>query len=153
MRTFISLSALFLSLSLTAQSNPYSNTLSFYGKKISAENTIDYDEFIKNSLVASKSKIKGLVLSSCSKKGCWMEVKVELDTILVRFKDYGFFVPKSGLEKKETIIEGYPKQDTISVKMLKHYAEDAGKTKEEIDKITNPKYRISFIADGVIIKD
>ncbi len=82
-----------------------------------------------------------------------MEVKVELDTILVRFKDYGFFVPKSGLEKKETIIEGYPKQDTLSVKMLKHYAEDAGKTKEEIDKITSPKYKISFIADGVIIKD
>ena len=153
MRTFISLSALFLSLSLTAQSSPYSKTLSFYGKKISAENTIDYDEFIKNSLVASKSKIKGLVLSSCPKKGCWMEVKVELDTILVRFKDYGFFVPKSGLEKKETIIEGYPKQDTISVKMLKHYAEDAGKTKKEIDKITTPKYKISFIADGVIIRD
>ena len=153
MKTFISLSALFLSLSLTAQSNPYSKTLSFYGKKISAENTIDYHEFIKNSLVVSKSKIKGLVLSSCSKKGCWMEVKVELDTILVRFKDYGFFVPKSGLEKKETIIEGYPKQDTISVKMLKHYAEDAGKTKKEIDKITTPKYKISFIADGVIIRD
>lgn len=82
-----------------------------------------------------------------------MEVKVELDTILVRFKDYGFFVPKNGLEKKETIIEGFPKQDTISVKMLKHYAEDAGKTKEEIDNITSPKYKISFIADGVIIKD
>ena len=153
MRTFISLYALFLSLPLTAQSNPYSKTLSFYGKKISAENTIDYNEFIKNSLVASKSKIKGLVLSSCPKKGCWMEVKVELDTILVRFKDYGFFVPKIGLEKKETIIEGYPKQDTISVKILKHYAEDAGKTKKEIDKITTPKYKISFIADGVIIKD
>ena len=153
MRKLLFFSTFILSLGLTAQSNPYSKTLSFYGKKISAENTIDYNEFVKNSLVASKSKIKGLVLSSCPKKGCWMEVKVELDTILVRFKDYGFFVPKSGLEKKETIIEGYPKQDTISVKMLKHYAEDAGKTKEEIDKITSPKYKISFIADGVIIRD
>ena len=97
--------------------------------------------------------LDGVITQTCAKKGCWMEVKVELDTILVRFKDYGFFVPKSGLEKKETIIEGYPKQDTISVKMLKHYAEDAGKTKKEIDKITTPKYKISFIADGVIIRD
>ena len=97
--------------------------------------------------------IDGIITQTCAKKGCWMEVKVELDTILVRFKDYGFFVPKNGLENKETIIEGIPKQDTISVKMLKHYAEDAGKTKEEIDNITSPKYKISFIADGVIIKD
>ena len=37
--------------------------------------------------------------------------------------------------------------------MLKHYAEDAGKSQKEIDKITKPEYKISFIADGVIIKN
>ena len=31
------------------------------------------------------------------KKGCWMQVQVETDTIQVTFKDYGFFVPKTGL--------------------------------------------------------
>ena len=29
--------------------------------------------------------------------------------------------------------------DTLSVPQLKHYAEDAGKSKEEISKITNPE--------------
>ena len=37
--------------------------------------------------------------------------------------------------------------------MLKHYAEDAGKSEEEIALITEPIYELGFIADGVIIKN
>ena len=136
-----------------SQSNTLTESLNFYGKKISTDNVIDYDTFIENSKIVSKSKIEGTILSSCPKKGCWMQVKIDSDTIQVTFKDYGFFVPKTGLENKKTILEGYPKQDTISIKMLKHFAEDAGKSQKEIDKITNPEYKISFIADGVIIKN
>jgi hypothetical protein len=136
-----------------SQSNTLTESLNFYGKKISTDNVIDYDTFIENSKIVSKSKIEGTILSSCPKKGCWMQVKIDSDTIQVTFKDYGFFVPKTGLENKKTILEGYPKQDTISVKMLKHFAEDAGKSQKEIDKITKPEYKISFIADGVIIKN
>ena len=136
-----------------SQSNTLTESLNFYGKKISTDNVIDYDTFIENSKIVSKSKIEGTILSSCPKKGCWMQVKLDSDTIQVTFKDYGFFVPKTGLENKKTILEGYPKQDTISLKMLKHFAEDAGKSQKEIDKITKPEYKISFIADGVIIKN
>jgi hypothetical protein len=42
--------------------------------------------------------------------------------------------------------------DTISVEMLRHYAEDAKLSIEEINKINEPDYSISFLADGVIIK-
>ena len=136
-----------------SQSGSFSEPLSFYGEKFSAENILDYNSFIENSKVVSKSKIEGTILSSCPKKGCWMQVKIDSDTIQVTFKDYGFFVPKTGLENKKTILKGYPKQDTISIKMLKHFAEDAGKSQKEIDKITKPEYKISFIADGVIIKN
>ena len=136
-----------------SQSGSFSEPLNFYGEKISTENILDYNSFIENSKVVSKSKIQGTILSSCPKKGCWMQVKIDSDTIQVTFKDYGFFVPKTGLENKKTILEGYPKQDTISIKMLKHFAEDAGKPQKEIDKITKPEYKISFIADGVIIKN
>ena len=136
-----------------SQSNKLTESLNFYGEKISTDNVIDYDTFIENSKIVSKSKIEGTILSSCPKKGCWMQVKLDSDTIQVTFKDYGFFVPKTGLENKKTILEGYPKQDTISLKMLKHFAEDAGKSQKEIDKITKPEYKISFIADGVIIKN
>ena len=136
-----------------SQSGSFSEPLNFFGEKISTDNVIDYDTFIENSKIVSKSKIEGTILSSCPKKGCWMQVKIDSDTIQVTFKDYGFFVPKTGLENKKTILEGYPKQDTISIKMLKHFAEDAGKSQKEIDKITKPEYKISFIADGVIIKN
>ena len=136
-----------------SQSNKLTESLNFYGEKISTDNVIDYDTFIENSKIVSKSKIEGTILSSCPKKGCWMQVKIDSDTIQVTFKNYGFFVPKTGLENKKTILEGYPKQDTISIKMLKHFAEDAGKSQKKIDKITKPEYKISFIADGVIIKN
>ena len=136
-----------------SQSNTLTESLNFYGEKISTDNVIEYDTFIENSKIVSKSKIEGTILSSCPKKGCWMQVKIDSDTIQVTFKDYGFFVPKTGLKNKKTILEGYPKQDTISIKMLKHFAQDAGRPQKEIDKITKPEYKISFIADGVIIKN
>ena len=80
-----------------------------------------------------------------------MKMSVEQDTILVRFKDYGFFVPKSGAEGKTAIINGQLSVDTLSVAQLRHYAEDAGKSNEEVSKIINPEITISFLADGVVI--
>ena len=135
-----------------SQSNTLTESLNFYGEKISTENIIDYDTFIENSKVVSKSKIEGTILSSCPKKGCWMQVKVETDTLQVTFKDYGFFVPKKGLENKTVIIEGFAKRDTLSIQKLRHYAEDAGKSKADINQINNPEFKISFVANGVIIK-
>ena len=124
------------------------NSLNYYGEKVSSKSLADLSQIDEGSLI----KIRGTVLSSCPKKGCWMQVKVETDTIQVMFKDYGFFVPKQGLENKTAIIEGFAKQDTISVEKLRHYAEDAGKSKTEINKIIAPKFKISFVANGVIIK-
>ena len=101
----------------------------------------------------STSKIQGEILSTCAKKGCWMELKAGKDTLMVRFKDYGFFVPKQGAEGKTAIINGEAFFDTLSVDLLQHYAEDAGKSSEEILSITEPEYVVAFTADGVIIQD
>ena len=125
-----------------------------YGEIFDSSEIIDYklekDNFLNSS---SKLKIEGEILSSCPMKGCWMKISVENDTVLVRFKDYGFFVPKNGIEGKRTIINGNISVDTLSVAQLQHYAEDAGKSKEEIDLITEPEITISFLADGVLIKE
>ena len=40
----------------------------------------------------------------------------------------------------------------VSVADLKHYAEDAGKSEDEIAKITEPKIEYAFEANGVLIK-
>jgi len=126
----------------------------FYGELFEFSESINYnlekDIFLNSS---SKVKIEGEILSSCPMKGCWMRIFVEKDTVLVRFKDYGFFVPKSGIEGKSTIINGSLSVDTLSIAQLQHYAEDAGKSKKEIALITKPEVTISFLADGVLIKE
>ncbi|KAF5299905.1 hypothetical protein FQR65_LT19429 [Abscondita terminalis] len=50
------------------------------------------------------------------------------------------------------VVEGKAKLKTSSVAWQKHYAEDMGKSKEEIAKITKPKESITIVADGVIVK-
>ena len=97
-------------------------------------------------------KLSGEIINVCPKKGCWINLKVDEDTIFVKFKDYGFFVPKTGVESKLAFISGNIKKDTISVERLRHYAEDAGKSSDEIEKIVKPEFKLSFLADGVAIK-
>ena len=125
----------------------------FYGELFEFSESINYnlekDIFLNSS---SKVKIEGEILSSCPMKGCWMGISVEKDTVLVRFKDYGFFVPKNGIEGKSTIINGKLSVDTLSIAQLQHYAQDAGKSKEEIALISKPEITISILADGVLIK-
>tara|TARA_B100001057_G_scaffold273302_1_gene273654 strand:- start:153 stop:605 length:453 start_codon:yes stop_codon:yes gene_type:complete len=97
--------------------------------------------------------LDGVITQTCAKKGCWMDVKVaDDDTIMVRFKDYGFFVPKKGAEDLRTVMHGTAKMDTISVDLLRHYAEDAGETEDKIMQITEPRFVLEFIADGVLIE-
>ena len=77
--------------------------------------------------------------------------KTEDKNIMVRFKDYGFFVPLDA-SGKEVIVKGKAYVNKVSVADLKHYAEDAGKSEEEIAEITEPKIEYAFEANGVLIK-
>lgn len=98
-------------------------------------------------------KVESEILATCAMKGCWMNVALNEDEHMrVTFKDYGFFVPKEGVEGKKVIVEGYAKRVTTDVETLQHFAKDAGKSQAEIDAITEPKEEVTFIASGVIIK-
>lgn len=129
--------------------------LSYYGDKITEEGAIpatDIPELMKDKTEATL-KVKGTIVQTCLKKGCWMTVDIgNNQKMTVRFKDYGFFVPKSGAEGLEAVFEGVARKEMRSVDELRHYAEDAGKSKDEIAKITTPKEEITFEASGVIIK-
>lgn len=94
----------------------------------------------------------GTVNSVCKAKGCWMRVSLnDGNETMVKFKDYGFFVPKD-IENDTVIVQGKAFVSVVSVEEQRHYAEDAGKSKEELAAITEPKKTYSFIADGVLIK-
>ena len=127
----------------------------YYGEKINSNDIIDYSVAKKNVSENGRvaTKIQGEILETCAKKGCWMKLKSDEDTVMVRFKDYGFFMPKEGEEGKTAIISGDAFLDTLSVELLQHYAEDAGKSDEEILLITEPEYVVAFTADGVIIQE
>ena len=128
---------------------------SYYGDLINNSDIINISE-VKNSISQNgkiETKIQGKILSTCAKKGCWMKLKTEEDTLMVRFKDYGFFVPKEGVEGFNTIIQGEAYYDTLTVELLQHYALDAGKSEDEILAITEPEYNFLFEANGVIIQE
>ena len=139
---------IFLSL-LTSYSCNDSVTYVNYGDDINIE--LSYSEKIDNNF--ELNNISGEIINVCPKKGCWMNVKVDTDTIFVKFKDYGFFVPKTGIEGKQILMSGNIFRDTISVERLRHYAEDAKQTKQEIELITEPEYKINMIAEGVAIRE
>lgn len=131
------------------------NNEGFFGEKFSITELEEYSSVRENIYDKSNYnvKIEGEILSSCPMKGCWMKIRAEKDTILVRFKDYGFFVPKEGIEGDKAIINGKMSIETLSVELLRHYAEDAGKSKDEIKKITKPEVSLTFLADGVFIEN
>ena len=96
-------------------------------------------------------KITAKVTEVCLEKGCWMKVeKGNGETIMVRFKDYGFFMPKN-IVGQTVVLEGEAKEKEVSVKQQQHLAEDAGKTKAEISKIKEVKKETQFIAKGVLV--
>ena len=92
------------------------------------------------------------VNSVCKMKGCWMNLEIPGDEdVSVKFKDYGFFVPKD-IEGKQVVVEGKAFLKEVSVKDQQHFAEDAGKSAQEIAAITEPKQELAFLANGVLLK-
>ena len=95
---------------------------------------------------------EGKLTQVCSKAGCWVNIdKGNGETFMVRFKDH-FTIPTDTKVNSEAYLHGVLFRDTVSVDMLKHFAEDAGESQEEIDKITEPKYELGFTADGITLK-
>lgn len=120
--------------------------------KISGEaskTSAPFDEISgKDSL---QTQIVGEIKEVCQAKGCWMKVKLESnDEVFVRFKDYGFFVPKDAAGKK-VVMNGAAFFEEMSVEDQRHYAEDEGASEDELAQITAPKKTLRFEADGVLI--
>ncbi len=102
----------------------------------------------KDSLLA---QVSGTISSACQAKGCWMKMDVEGTDMLVRFKDYGFFVPMNSAGYKATL-QGMAFIDTLSVADQIELAKDAELGEEAIAQIVEPKMKLTFMANGVIIE-
>ncbi len=146
--------AIFVScLIISCDSKP---TGSQFGEHISETGSISYDELLKklSKIDSVNTKVSGIVKGVCKKKGCWMTIVSENsdEEMRVKFKDYGFFVPMD-IEGRKVVFEGKAYKDVTSVADLRHLAEDAGQSPEEIESITDPEEGYNFLASGVLLLD
>lgn len=95
-------------------------------------------------------KVKGKVVEVCKAEGCWLRMETAGGTMMIRMKDHKFFVPVS-MQGKTIVADGTATLKETSVDMLRHYAEDAGKSKEEIAAIKEPKKEIVLQAKGILV--
>lgn len=124
-----------------------------YGKKVTAKKAVAMAELpvklASDSVFAGK--IEGTVVEVCKKKGCFMKLaRAKGEPVMVKFTDYAFFMPQD-IVGKTVVVEGTAKMKETSVERLQHFAQDAGKSKEEIAAITQPKKDIEIVADGVLV--
>lgn len=102
---------------------------------------------------AYEGQIKAKVVDVCKAEGCWMKVERKDGTaMMVRAKDHAFLLPEN-IMGKTVVIDGSATVKETSEEMRKHYAEDAGKSKEEIAKIKGSEKDIQFSATGVKVLD
>ena len=154
--------AILFSFQVEAQKTTKSNVQNLsgyasFGEKFTPNKVISKDAMLKKYKNLKKGdsipvQFKTTINSVCKKKGCWMKLDLgKGEFSFVKFKDYGFFVPLNA-DNKEVIVNGYAFVDVVTVDELKHYAKDAGKSKDEIAKIKKPEVTYSFTSTGVYIK-
>ena len=126
----------------------------FYGEKISTDGALSFSDVVrkvKGGNDFSNVKFTAKVTDVCPKKGCWLKLETpQGEEVMVKMKDYAFFLPVAA-KGKQVVIEGEVIMKTTSVAELKHYAEDAKKTQAEIDAIKEPKKEVRVTAKGIVI--
>lgn len=123
-----------------------------FGEKIEAKDVIKVAD-LPSALEKNEKaivKVEGKVVEVCKAEGCWLRMETATGTMLIKLKDHAFLVPLS-LNGKTIVAQGTASTKTTSVEMLRHYAEDAGKSKEEIAMITEPKKEIVMQATGILV--
>lgn len=129
-----------------------------FGESMEASNFISKEE-MKEKFETMKAgdtldvRFASNINSVCKAKGCWMKLDLgEEKESMVKFKDYGFFVPLNS-DNRDVIVNGKAYVTEVSVNELQHFAKDAGKSDEEIALIIEPEFTYAFLADGVLLKD
>jgi hypothetical protein len=148
---FIPIFLLFISVMAQPPAGPADKGMVF-GEKTTFDGAVNADDL--TALLTNKSsvevKVKGKVVDVCKAEGCWLKMQTSGGPMMIKMKDHAFLVPLI-MNGKTIVAQGLATFKETSVDMLKHYAEDAGKTKEEIAKITEPKKEISMLANGILV--
>lgn len=115
---------------------------------------MSHSSYIKDLLQIEEGEVlegtfKGKVEEVCQKKGCWVRIVLaDGPSATIKMKDYGFFVPLAIVDKN-ILVDGRAELKITSVEELRHLAEDGGKSRDEIEAITEPQETITIIAIGI----
>ncbi|HMI79258.1 MAG TPA: DUF4920 domain-containing protein [Ferruginibacter sp.] len=145
--------ALLLTFTLMAQppEGPAKKGMVF-GEKVTAEGAIASNDLAGKLKGAEPAQVKvtGKVVEVCKAEGCWLRMETASGSMLIKMKDHAFLVPLA-MNGQTIVAEGTATLKETSVEMLRHYAEDAGKSKEEIAKIKEPKKEVTIQAKGILV--
>ncbi len=141
----------------TAEPSATTSEGAFFGEEFTIEKTTNVQDAMTGLSAKDTLNIQlaGMVESVCKKKGCWTNIITQNnpdESFFVKFKDYGFFLPLD-CEGQEVVMRGKAYKEITPVDELRHYAEDEGKSKEEIEAITEPQEEYKFMASGVFLKN
>lgn len=128
-------------------------TREFYGDSFDVASAIPVSAMVaqlqgKDTLFTT---IDGVINQTCPAAGCWLNMRLDSGVQKIT-TDHVFFVPLEGCEGLNAKAKGMAFYDEISVEMLKHYAQEEGKTEAEIAAITTPEKVLNFVATGVMIE-
>lgn len=127
-----------------------------YGpQKVDTTKAISVQEFFNDFEQVDVSKaytIKGKIVETCKKSGCWVGIDDgNNDYFVVNFKDH-FSIPLDTKIGTTAYMHGVATWDSIPVDVLKEQALMDGKSQEEVDQITEPRFEFNFEADGIMLK-
>ena len=152
-KLFFFIPLLFLSTLILAQppKGPADKGMTF-GAKTNLEGAIDANDLppLLTDKPTREVKVKGKVAEICKAEGCWLKMETASGPMMIKMKDHSFMVPLS-MNGKTVVVEGTANLKETSVDMLRHYAEDAGKSKKEIAAIKTPKKEITMEATGILV--
>ena len=116
-----------------------------YGENIDTTRAVTIDVALKafESTGQSDAVIKGQISQVCTGEGCWYTLKHNATEQFVGFEK--FAIPKD-IVGRHSIAAGRFSRDTQSVE-----AQREGLSKEEADKITEPKVSVQFSAVGIVV--
>lgn len=150
-RIFFLLSGFFIGLAALAQDAASAKPGVVYGlvteKGITPISVNDLEKKIGDAKY--EGQVQGKVVEVCKAMGCWAKIeRADGSTVMIKVKDHEFAMPLD-IVGKTVVAEGVAEIKETSVSMLKHYAEDAGKSKEEIGNIKVPKKEVLINLKGV----
>jgi hypothetical protein len=130
-----------------------------YGPAFEYDKRVDITELLKDESKLDTTKnyiVEATVTQVCQRRGCWFRVddgkggSVFVKLIGASEEEDELTIPMNG-KGRRVIFYGMPAIEMVSVKAQKHFLEDAGASKADIDAVKEPKKELRFYATSVVV--